>query len=142
MKAVTVASILEKEVFARFGIPEQIHSDQGSNFMSKLFHEVCDLVNTKKTCTPACNPKSNPVERTHQDLNSILRAIGTELDQDWEELLPAALMALRTARNRHTGVMPAYALALYGREFRLPVDFISKFPGASKNYVFPYQKCV
>ena len=43
MEAVTVAKILVNEVIARFGIPNQIHSDQGKQFESKLFKELCQL---------------------------------------------------------------------------------------------------
>ena len=38
MKANTVARVLEKEIFCRYGIPEVIHSDQGSNFQSETIH--------------------------------------------------------------------------------------------------------
>ena len=93
------------------------HSSQG-----ELFQEICDQLRVERTQTPAYNPKSNPVERSHRDLNSIIRALVQETNQDWEEVLPAALLALRTARNRHTGVTPFWAL--HGREARLPIDLV------------------
>ena len=37
LTAETVASKLLDEFFLRFSLPEQIHSDQGSQFESKLF---------------------------------------------------------------------------------------------------------
>ena len=114
--------VLQHHIFSRHGIPEQIHSDQGSQFTGELFQEICDLLRVKRTQTPAYNPKSNPVERSHRDLNSIIRALVQETNQDWEEVLPAALLALRTARNRHTGVTPFWAL--HGREARLPIDLV------------------
>ena len=48
-------------------------------------------------------------------------------EQDWEQLLPTALLAIRTSRNRMTGVTPHYAL--FGREARLPIDIIYGSPG-------------
>ena len=48
-------------------------------------------------------------------------------EQDWEQLLPTALLAIRTSRNRMTGVTPHYAL--FGREARLPIDIVYGSPG-------------
>ena len=35
-----IASILSRNIFCRFGMPEQIHSDQGPNFVSKLIRSM------------------------------------------------------------------------------------------------------
>ena len=48
-EAQTVASLLVKEVVCRFGVPVLIHSDQGRNFESALFTEMCQLLGMKKT---------------------------------------------------------------------------------------------
>ena len=44
MEASTVARIMVNEVVARFGIPNLIHSDQGRQFESALFKEMCKLL--------------------------------------------------------------------------------------------------
>ena len=117
-----VARLLESEIFGRYGMPEQVHSDQGSQFTSEMMEAVYKELGGYSTSTPAYNPKSNPVERTHKDLGAILRATTMETQQDWEDHLPSALLALRTARNRHTGVTPFFAM--FGREATMPVDII------------------
>ena len=50
-EASTVAELLDKEVVDCFGVPLLIHSDQGRNFESVLFAEMCQLLGTKKTRT-------------------------------------------------------------------------------------------
>ena len=122
LSAANLVSLLEKHVFSRHGLPEQIHTDQGTQFTSELLLEVCNMLNIKKTVTPAYNPKSNEVERTHRDLSSILLALTIETGEDWEEVLDIALLALRTAKHSSTGVSPFFAM--YGREARMPLDFI------------------
>ena len=50
-EAVTVAEKLVDEVFLRYSIPEQLHSDQGAQFESQLMGEVCKLLHINKTRT-------------------------------------------------------------------------------------------
>ncbi|PIK36767.1 Retrovirus polyprotein [Apostichopus japonicus] len=58
-KASTVAQVLFREWFIKFGIPERIHSDQGRNFESRLVQELCNLYNIKKTHTTPYHPEGN-----------------------------------------------------------------------------------
>ena len=51
-EATTVAEKLVSEFVCRFGVPREIHSDQGSNFESKVMTEVCKLLDIEKTRTP------------------------------------------------------------------------------------------
>ena len=39
--AVTTAEVILNEVIARFGCPYEIHSDQGRNYESTIFTELC-----------------------------------------------------------------------------------------------------
>ena len=44
MEACTMAKILVENVLCRFGIPQKIHSDQGRQFESNLFQEMCKIL--------------------------------------------------------------------------------------------------
>ena len=48
-QASTVADVLVNEFFSRFGVPMELHTDQGRNFESELFQEVYLLLGIKKT---------------------------------------------------------------------------------------------
>ena len=50
-KASTVADVLVREWFVRYGIPRRIHSDQGRNFESALIRELCGMYGIKKSHT-------------------------------------------------------------------------------------------
>ena len=53
-----VVRLLETEIFARFGHPRQIHSDQGNTVhQSRMMKEICRLCDITHTQTPAYNPK-------------------------------------------------------------------------------------
>ncbi|VDI54414.1 Hypothetical predicted protein [Mytilus galloprovincialis] len=62
MEAKTVAKIIVEEVIVRFGVPHWIHSDQGRQFESLLFQEMCCILNIKKTRTTPYHPKSDDTE--------------------------------------------------------------------------------
>ncbi len=121
----TIVRTLEKEIFARYGYPDTIHSDQGPQFMARLFKQLQPQLGIKVTDTTGYNPKGNgQVERMHRDLGGILRALTTECGDPfaWEDLLPQALFALRTAVCKSTGLAP-YQI-LFGRECSTPIDSI------------------
>ena len=41
--------VRQKEFFSRYGVPNFLHSDQGTQFESKLFAEICVLLGITKT---------------------------------------------------------------------------------------------
>ena len=75
MEASTVATIPIEQVVSRFGVPYIIHSDQGRQFESKVFAEMCKLLQITKTRTTAYHPKSDGmVERFNKTLVTMLSA--------------------------------------------------------------------
>ena len=86
-EATTVAKILVNEMICRFGVPLEIHSDQGQNFESALFKEMCCLLGMSKTRTIPLHPQSDGMvermNRTTEAQLSILfktiKEIGTSL---------------------------------------------------------------
>jgi len=55
-EAVTVANILVNKFFCQFGLPEQLHSDMGSQFESKIIQELCKIFSIVKTHTTPYHP--------------------------------------------------------------------------------------
>ena len=52
------------EFICRSGVPSQLHSDQGTNFESKVFVEVCRLLDIEKPGVTPLHPQSDgQVER-------------------------------------------------------------------------------
>jgi hypothetical protein len=128
-EAVTVATKLVEEVICRFGVPRQIHSDQGRNFESRVFAEVCKLLGIEKTRTTPYNPKSDGfIERFNRTLvDMIAKMISPDRQQrDWEEKIPLSLMAYRSSVQESTGESPA--MMMLGREMDLPMDALIEPP--------------
>ena len=43
----------------RFGVPKELHSDQGRNFESSLFNQMCEILGIHKTRTTTLHPQSD-----------------------------------------------------------------------------------
>ena len=52
-EAETVANVVMEEYFCDKGFPEQLHSDQGAQFVSKLIAEMCKAMEIRKNRTTA-----------------------------------------------------------------------------------------
>uniref|UniRef100_A0AAV2LLM9 Gypsy retrotransposon integrase-like protein 1 n=1 Tax=Knipowitschia caucasica TaxID=637954 RepID=A0AAV2LLM9_KNICA len=58
-KAVTMAEVVATEWVCRYGMPHSLHSDQGRNFESEVFQEMCLLFGIEKTHTTSFRPQSD-----------------------------------------------------------------------------------
>ena len=126
-EAATVAEKLVSEFICRFGVPRELHSDQGTNFESKVFGEICKLLDIQKTRTTPLHPQSDgQVERFNRTLVEMLRGKIKEDQKDWDLQLPACMMAYRGAVHESTGVTPN--LLMLGRELEVPLDAITEAP--------------
>ena len=102
-KATTVARKLVYENVARYGAFQVMHSDQGTNFGSKVVLEVCRLFGIHKTRTTPYNPRSDGfIERSFRTLGRCLKAACRETKQEWDELVPLILMSYRATPQAST----------------------------------------
>ncbi|GFY17219.1 methylcrotonoyl-CoA carboxylase subunit alpha, mitochondrial [Trichonephila clavipes] len=58
-EASTVAEALVQHWISRFGVPLQLHSDQGRNFDSAVCKRLCEILAIDKTRTTALHPQSD-----------------------------------------------------------------------------------
>jgi len=113
--------------FARFGLPLQLHSDQGRNFESTLVKELCALAGVHKTRTTPFHPRSDGLtEWANRTILQMLRTTTTDHPQDWPQRLPALLSAYRATEHATTQTSPN--LAMLGREVLLPCTLIAQPP--------------
>lgn len=134
MEAKTVARVFVEEFCCRFGVPEEVHTDQGGQFRSALYHQLCCLLGISRTRTTAYHPMSDGlVERFNRTLKSMLAKLVNERQNDWDEHLPYALLAYRSSIHSSTGFTPN--MLMFGREAKLPVDLLFTRPKGSKSCI-------
>lgn len=85
--AENVKEKLVNEFIARFGVPLEVHTDQGSNFVSDLFKEVCSLLDVKKTRSTPHRPSSNGlVEKFNLTLENMIKRFVSKNKTDWDQV--------------------------------------------------------
>ena len=123
MEAQTVADAPLEGFFSRFGMPLELHSDQGRNFESTLFKDVWDILGIRKTRTTLLHPQSDGmVERFNRTIENQLTAFVSTDQRDWDKHIPLLLLSYRTAVHETTKYKPA--MLMFGRELHLPLDLI------------------
>jgi hypothetical protein len=135
MTATRTADCLVENFFSKFGIPATLHSDQGTNFQSKLFQEVMELLGIQKTRTTYYRPQSDGlVENLNQTLKGIIQRMIIDQPKDWDEHLQLATMAYRATPHSSTGYSPNQMML--GREVLLPIDLlVGPAPGESDTFL-------
>lgn len=113
-EAVPVRSIKSKIIlrelttfFTRFGLPKEIQSDQGSNFMSREFKDSMRALGITQITSSAYHPQSQgALERYHQTMKNMLKKYCLEHERDWDKGLPYLLFAAREAPSESLGFSP------------------------------------
>ncbi|GFX69136.1 retrovirus-related Pol polyprotein from transposon 412 [Trichonephila clavipes] len=122
-EAPTVAEAVVQHWISRYGVPLQLHSDQGRNFVSAVLKGVCELLGIDKTKTTPLHPQSDGmVERFSRTILNNLSLIVSKNQQDWDQKVPLFLLAYCSAVHETTGYSPSQML--FGRDLRLPCDLL------------------
>ena len=125
LKNISTTAVAEAlvSIFARVGIPEEILSDQGTQFTSDLMKEVGRLLSVKQLTTTPYHPQCNGlVERFNGTLKTMLRRMCTERPKDWDRYIDALLFAYREAPQESLGFAPFELL--YGRSVIGPLQIL------------------
>jgi transposase InsO family protein len=123
-EATTTVKFFESIIY-RYGVPNSIITDNGTNFTSGEFQEFAKNLGIKIKYASVAHPKFNgQVKKANglvcaslkkRLLRPLKRAAGT-----WVEELPSVLWSLRTTPNSSTGYTSFFLLS--GAEAVLPMD--------------------
>lgn len=130
-EAATVAKALVETVIVRYGCPLQILSDRGTNFESKLFQELCQLLGIDMIGSTSYKPTTNGmIERFHGSINRMLGKFIHDNQRNWDECLPYVLAVYRSSLHEVTGFTPNKLI--FGHENRMPIDLVYGLPTQEK----------
>ncbi|OMH79608.1 Retrovirus-related Pol polyprotein from transposon [Zancudomyces culisetae] len=115
-----VVNFLIYDVVALYGVPKQLISDRGANFISEIATEFYKFLGIEHRPTTAYRPQANgQVERFNQYLKNVLSKYCYKDRHNWDKYLWKVLLTIRSTKNRNIGVSPAESL--YGVKLNTPV---------------------
>lgn len=126
MEAETIADAVFCGWIKRYGCPCKIHTDQGSQFKSQLFSQLCEILSISKTLTTAFHPRSDGmVERLNRTIEEMISKYLNLPQTNWDKYIDAISMAYNTSVHETTGLTP-YRM-LFGCEMTVAVSVLCEF---------------
>lgn len=124
--SMTIARSLAENFIATFGCPKVIHTDQGSDFISKLMLTFCKLLKIRQLRSTAFHPQSlGSLERNHHVLIQYLKIYCQKTN--WDRWVPFAMFSYNTSKYESTGYTP----------FQLIFGKMRVYPRNSKKKNYP-----
>lgn len=81
---------LQTEHFPRNGVPTEILSDNGGQFVTNRWREFAASMEFSIRKTTPYNPQSNPVERVMRELGRIIRVYAHDRQTSWDKIIQGA----------------------------------------------------
>ena len=120
-KAETIARLFVENIVCNHGVPEELLSDRGSNFLSELIQEVCKLLGVKKINTSGYHPQCDGlVEKFNSTLINMIAKSAESRACDWDRHLHYLLFSYRVSVQDSTKESPLFLL--YGQDPQLPTE--------------------
>ncbi|GAU14157.1 hypothetical protein TSUD_169830 [Trifolium subterraneum] len=121
ISASNILRFFKRDVLARFGIPQVVVTDNGTQFTNKKFQEFLAAIGTTQHFTSVEHPQTNgQAEAANRVLlRGLRRRMGTSKG-NWTEELYNVLWSYRTTPHSTTGETP-FRLT-YGTEAVIPVE--------------------
>ena len=124
--AMAVATALQNFI-SIFGCPNDLVTDQGTEFMNETLEEVAKFYKVNKVHIKSYRPSANGlIESKNRVLINILRIIVSENPHIWSQALPIATLAVNSAYNRSIKDTPHFLM--FARDPRMPYGEIISAP--------------
>ncbi len=102
----TGATVID-HIFRLHGLPMDVVSDRGSQFVSKFWQEFCRLLGATVSLSSGYHPQSNgQSERANQDLERMLRCLVAKNPSSWSQQLSMVEYAHNSLPVSSTGLSP------------------------------------
>ena len=118
-----VPEVILDEFIGQYGCPYNIHSDQGRNYESTVFTELCRLLGIWKTWTSPYNPRCNgQVKHFNRTLVNMIKSFLKGKQREWDRNLGSLAGAYHVTVHENTGMTPN--LLMFGKKNQLPIEVI------------------
>uniref|UniRef100_A0A674DEN5 Gypsy retrotransposon integrase-like protein 1 n=1 Tax=Salmo trutta TaxID=8032 RepID=A0A674DEN5_SALTR len=105
--ALQTAEALFTHVFRHYGVPEDIVSDRGSQFTSRMWKAFMECLGVSVSLTSGYHPESNgQAERVNQEVGRFLQSYCQDRPGEWARYIPWAELAQNSLRHSSTNLSP------------------------------------
>uniref|UniRef100_A0A3B3E207 Gypsy retrotransposon integrase-like protein 1 n=1 Tax=Oryzias melastigma TaxID=30732 RepID=A0A3B3E207_ORYME len=112
--AFETANHLVQHVFRFYGLPQDIVSDRGPQFISRVWKAFCRAIGATTSLSSGYHPQTNgQTERANQDLEAVLRCVTANHPASWSTHLPWVEYSHNSLVSSATGVSPFMASVGY-----------------------------
>ncbi|XP_062006073.1 uncharacterized protein LOC133723274 [Rosa rugosa] len=126
-----VKNFLWKNIYCRFGVPDTIVTDNGTQFDNDELRAYTENLGTRILYASLAHPQTNgQVEAVNKIIKKILKKNLDDANGLWASKLPEVLWAIRTTAIEATGETP-FCMA-FGFEAVLPIE--TQIPSARIEY--------
>lgn len=120
-KSKRIAELLVKEIIPLLGVPEALLSDRGTNLLSHLMMDICNLLGIQKLNTTSHHPQCDGMdERFNRTLQTMLRKHVAKFGSQWDCYLAGVLWVYRNVPHDSTSEKPSFLLL--GVDCRTPTE--------------------
>jgi hypothetical protein len=117
---VKLAELYNSRIVCLHGVPKKIVSDRGTQFTSRFWQKLHELMDTKLNFSSAYHPQTyGQTQRTNQILEDMLRAYALKNSGSWDKSLPYAEFAYNNSYQSSIKMAPFETL--YGRKCTTPL---------------------
>ena len=91
----TTVRLLVENIVCRHGVPEELLSDRGANFLSDLILQMCSLLDMKKVNTSGYHPQTDSlVENFNCTITNMISKSTEGSVVEWDRQLPMLLLRI------------------------------------------------
>jgi len=126
-KSETIARAFVENVICRHGMPRELLTDRGTNFLSTLFQNVCKILRIERKLTSSYHPMANGgAENMVKCVKNLISHYINDHHDNWDEFIPFVLFAHRTAVQASILESPFYLN--HFRDPLIPLDLLVNSP--------------
>lgn len=105
--SIGIARLFRDHVFKLHGLPEEVISDRGTQFVSKFMRELNKLLGIKIAASTAYHPQSDgQTERVNQEIEQYLRLFVNHRQDDWFDWIALAEFSYNNRMHSSTKSTP------------------------------------
>lgn len=134
-----IIKFLEENIFYQFGVPQYIHSDNGSQFVSSQMSDFLKAYGIKHVKTALYSPQSNASERSNREFIIKLRILLKQRQDKWDEYVSKIASILRSDFHEAIKCSPyfgvfGYNMVLHGSSYPI-IDKLGCVTEGQFNYI-------